>query len=77
MTDRTHPDSGRIITSGDVLWKLHEEIETLRMGYAAARLALVQYGAHDGACSVGNLDDEGRHCDCGYESAIKAAKDAT
>ena len=40
MTDRTHPDSGRIITSGDVLRELHEEIETLRMGYAAARLEI-------------------------------------
>ena len=59
------------------LRRQHEEIETLRAGYAAARLALVQYGAHDGACSVGNLDDEGLHCacDCGYESAIKAAED--
>lgn len=26
MTDRTHPDSGRIITSGDVINDLHEEI---------------------------------------------------
>ena len=53
------------------------DVDALRAGYAAARLALVQYGAHDGACSVGDLDDEGRHCacDCGYESAIKAAED--
>ena len=54
-----------------------DELARLRQQLAAARLALVQYGAHDGVCSVGDLDDEGRHCacDCGYESAIKAAED--
>ena len=30
MTDRTHPDSGRIITSGDVINDLHDEIAQLR-----------------------------------------------
>lgn len=29
MTDRTHPDSGRITTSGDVLANLHDEIDRL------------------------------------------------
>jgi hypothetical protein len=54
-----------------------DELARLRQQLAAARLALVQYGAHDGACSVCDLDDEGRHCacDCGYEAAIKAAED--
>ena len=56
-----------------------DEVIRLRQLLAATRLALVQYGAHDGACSVGDLDDEGLHCacDCGYESAIKAAEDKT
>ena len=55
------------------------EMLRLRQQLAATRMALVQYGAHDGACSVVDLDDEGRHCacDCGYEAAIKAAKDKT
>ena len=30
MTDRTHPDSGRIVTSGDVINDLHDEIAQLR-----------------------------------------------
>ena len=30
MTDRTHPDSGRIITGGDVINDLHDEIAQLR-----------------------------------------------
>lgn len=30
MTDRTHPDSGRITTSGDVINDLHDEIAQLR-----------------------------------------------
>ena len=30
MTDRTHPGSGRIITSGDVINDLHDEIAQLR-----------------------------------------------
>ena len=29
MTDRTHPDSGRIITSGDVIAELHDRIAEL------------------------------------------------
>ena len=55
------------------------ELARLREQLAGARLALVQYGAHDGTCSVCDLDDEGRHCacDCGYEAAIKAAEDKT
>lgn len=91
MTDKQQPEALRLAAlmektgargslrdeTASELRRLHAENETLRMGYAAARLALVQYGAHDGACSVGDLDDEGRHCacDCGYESAIKAAED--
>ena len=56
-----------------------DELFRLRQQLAAARLALVQYGAHDGACAVCDIDDEGRHCacDCGYEAAIKAAEDKT
>ena len=27
MTDRTHPDSGRIVTSGDVINDLHDTID--------------------------------------------------
>lgn len=54
-----------------------DELARLRQLLAATRLALVQYGAHDGACSVGDLDGEGRHCacDCGYDAAVKAAED--
>ena len=56
-----------------------DELFRLRQQLAATRLALVQYGAHDGACAVCDIDDEGRHCacDCGYEAAIKAAEDKT
>ena len=64
----------------EILRTLHQqrdELGMLRQQLAAARLALVQFGAHDGACSVGDLDDEERHCacDCGYEAAIAAAED--
>lgn len=60
-----------------------EEIERLRIGVESlrkklesARLALLQYGAHDDTCSVLGLDDDGRHCacDCGYEAALRAAE---
>lgn len=63
----------------DLAIQQRDELARLRQQLAAARLALVQYGAHDGACSVCDLDDEGRHCacDCGYEAAIKAAEDKT
>lgn len=44
---------------------------------AAARLAIVEYGAHKGECAVTDIDDGGLHyyCDCGYEAAIDAAAD--
>ena len=56
-----------------------DELARLRQQLAATRLALVQFGAHDGACSVGDLDGEERHCacDCGYDAAVKAAEDKT
>lgn len=38
MTDRTHPDSGRIITSGDVINDLHDHIAELETQLASERL---------------------------------------
>jgi hypothetical protein len=35
MTDRTHPDSGRIITSGDVISELQDRIAELESQLAA------------------------------------------
>ena len=35
MTDRTHPDSGRIITSGDVIAELQDRIAELESKLAA------------------------------------------
>jgi hypothetical protein len=35
MTDRTHPDSGRIITSGDVIAELQDRIAELESQLAA------------------------------------------
>ena len=59
------------------LYEQRNELYKLRQQLAAARFGLVQYGSHDGSCSVCDLDDEGRHyaCDCGYEAALKAAGD--
>lgn len=61
----------------DLAIQQRDELARLRQQLSMARLALVQYGSHDGACSVCEFDDEGRHyaCDCGYEKAIKAAED--
>ena len=61
----------------DLAIQQRDELARLRQQLAAARLALVQYGAHDGRCSIGDLDDAGLHCacNCGYEKAIKAAED--
>ena len=39
MTDRTHPDSGRITTSSDVIADLHDEIERLERELAQALAA--------------------------------------
>lgn len=65
------------ITRNGIANQQRDELYRLRQQLAATRLALVQYGAHDGACSVCDMDDEGRHCacDCGYEAAIAAAED--
>ena len=65
------------ITRNGIANQQRDELYRLRQQLAGTRLALVQYGAHDGACSVCDLDDEGRHCacDCGYEAAIAAAED--
>ena len=62
-----------------VVSQQRDELARLRQQLAATRLALVQFGAHDGACSVGDLDGEERHCacDCGYDAAVKAAEDKT
>ena len=70
------PDDRRYEAETDHEMLRRLELARLRQQLAATRQALVQYGAHDGACSVVDLDDEGRHCacDCGYEAAIKAAK---
>lgn len=59
------------------LRKQRDELYKLRQKLAAARFGLVEYGAHQGSCSIGDYDDEGRHCacDCGYEAALKAAGD--
>lgn len=73
------PDDRRFEAETDPEMLRRLELARLRQQLSAARMALVQYGAHDGACSVCDLDDEGRHCvcDCGYEAAIKAAEDKT
>ena len=73
------PDDRRFEAETDAEMLRRIELARLREQLAGARLALVQYGAHDGTCSVCDLDDEGRHCacDCGYEAAIKAAEDKT
>ena len=74
-----HCDQTVGIEAAEMIEQQRDVLYGLRQQLAAARLALVQYGAHDGACSVCDLDDEGRHfaCDCGYEAAIKAAEDKT
>ena len=53
------------------------ELLRLRGQLAAARLAIVEYGAHKGECAVTDIDEGGLHyyCDCGYEAAIDAAAD--
>lgn len=45
MTDRTHPDSGRIITSGDVIAELQDRIAELESQLAAPQQS-VQVPAH-------------------------------
>lgn len=52
-----------------------DEISRLRAGLLKARHALIRYGAHDGACTVVDLDSDGKHlpCSCGYEAAIALA----
>ena len=42
MTDRTHPDSGRIITSGDVIAELHDRIAELEAQLEAVGAGGVQ-----------------------------------
>ena len=65
------------ITRNCIAVRQKDELFFLRQQLATARLALVQYGSHDCACTVCDIDDEGRHCacDCGYEAAIAAAED--
>lgn len=55
------------------------ELLRLRSQLAAARLAIVEYGSHNGKCAITDIDDGGLHyyCDCGYESAIDAAADTS
>ena len=58
MTDRTHPDSGSIITSGDVIAELHARIAELESqlessGFTAADMATASaQGFRDGVASV-------------------------
>lgn len=53
------------------------ELLRLRGQLAAARLAIVEYGAHKGECSITDIDSDGLHCgcDCGYVAAIAYAED--
>lgn len=53
------------------------ELLRLRSQLSAARLAIVEYGAHKGECAITDIDDCGLHyyCSCGYEEAIDAAAD--
>jgi hypothetical protein len=49
MTDRTHPDSGRIITSGDVINDLHDTIARRE-----AVIKLLEKDAHDAYTQLAN-----------------------
>lgn len=61
MTDRTHPDSGRVITSGDVIADLQARITDLEAqlasaGFTAADMATASAeGFRDGAAEVAKL----------------------